>query len=352
MLFGREYFTIFAQSMSAQPSSKLFAYLTRSLEFFLGLFGLAFLGFMIHKIGWNTLLTQIKELGWQAPLFFVLLYGVSQLCFTLAWDAVVKRKQWGVSLWQLFRAYLAGDALNMTIPSGNLAGEPVKIMFIKDQVPMQECIASVTLYKMADFISMTLFLVLGLALHFFFYSLPQAWWIGGSVIAFGMTAGCGLIFLLESRGAYASSVRFLSRLPFGSKLIHQLEAAHWIDSSIREALAKNFGQFALGIFYNFLAWFGGVLEIYLFFYWMDLPHSWIAALTIETFSLFINNVSFFVPARVGIIEGGRVVLFAALGYSESAGLAYAFLRRLRELLWIAPGLIILLLRKKSKLAHS
>jgi uncharacterized protein (TIRG00374 family) len=334
--------------MNATPSQPTSFSFSRALEILVGILGLALLGFMIHKIGWGTLVRQIKELGGLAPVFFCVIYAAAQICFTLAWRAVLDSPRWGISFFELFRAYLAGDALNMTIPSGNLAGEPIKVMLLKDKIPTSDAVVSVTLYKMADFISMTLFLALGLLTHFFFFELPQAWWVGGAVVAAGMSGGCVLLFLLEAKGAYASTLRFLSRLPWGDKLIHKMESAHWIDGNIRNFLNAHRGQFALSIFYNFLAWFGGVLEIYLFCAWMHLPRSWAAALTIETFSLFINNVSFFVPARVGVIEGGRVMLFAALGYSESAGLAYAFLRRLRELIWIAPGLFILLLRRRSK----
>jgi hypothetical protein len=79
-----------------------------------------------------------------------------------------------------------------------------------------------------------------------------------------------------------------------------------------------------------------------------LPASIQAALTIETFSLFINNLIFFVPARIGVGEGGRVLLFSALGYSAQAGLSYGIIRRVRESVWIGLGLLVLLIFKRGQ----
>jgi uncharacterized membrane protein YbhN (UPF0104 family) len=49
-----------------------------------------------------------------------------------------------------------------------------------------------------------------------------------------------------------------------------------------------------------------------------------------------------VPAGVGGLEGGQIAIFAALGYPAEVGLAVALAVRLRELLWLVPGLVYLM----------
>ena len=50
---------------------------------------------------------------------------------------------------------------------------------------------------------------------------------------------------------------------------------------------------------------------------------------------------FFVPAKVGTQEGGKVVLFAALGLNPARGLTVGVVRRIRELVYAGLGLVAL-----------
>ena len=53
-------------------------------------------------------------------------------------------------------------------------------------------------------------------------------------------------------------------------------------------------------------------------------------------------MTFFVPAGVGTTEGGLVLIFVAFGFGAPLGLAFALVRRFRELCWTAIGLIVLM----------
>ena len=46
-----------------------------------------------------------------------------------------------------------------------------------------------------------------------------------------------------------------------------------------------------------------------------------------------------IPASLGALEGGYIVVFAALGLGGALGLSYTLIRRLRELLWAMLGLV-------------
>lgn len=314
----------------------------------LGALGLALLVWMVQKIGIDVLLGNLKAFGFTNTLALIAVYTLAQIAFCAAWHVILVTYQRSIRFRDTFRAYAAGDALNMTVPSANLAGEPVKVLLMRDKIAAEPAIASVTVYKFADFISLTLFLLFGWIFQFFFFSLPAAWNAGGGVIAAGMAAGCFLFYALQKKGVYHPAGKFLQKIGLGHWVIHKLESAHFIDHSIREFYIHHPVKFWEGVFYNFLAWFGGVAEIMLFMKLTGAEASFAAALTIETFSLFINNVTFFVPARIGVGEGGRVLLFAALGYPTALGLSYGIIRRIRELAWVAIGLIILLLAKRNQ----
>lgn len=51
---------------------------------------------------------------------------------------------------------------------------------------------------------------------------------------------------------------------------------------------------------------------------------------------------FFIAGSLGVQDGGNVLLLVLYGYSEVTSLAFAPPRRLRELLWIAFGILCLM----------
>ena len=85
----------------------------------------------------------------------------------------------------------------------------------------------------------------------------------------------------------------------------------------------------------------GAAEIYLILYWVGAAVDWPTAVALETGSVLIDGMLFFVPAKVGTQEGGKVVLFAALGLSPARGLTVGVVRRIRELTYAGLGLVAL-----------
>jgi lysylphosphatidylglycerol synthase-like protein len=88
-------------------------------------------------------------------------------------------------------------------------------------------------------------------------------------------------------------------------------------------------------------WAVGALEIYLILHWVGHTVSWRTALALEVGSVLIDGILFFIPAKIGTQEGGKVVLFAALGLTPARGLTVGVVRRIRELTYAGLGLAAL-----------
>ena len=321
--------------------------MSKILQIILGTAGFGLLAWMIHQAGASLLWENLLRFGLGSTLGLIALYTLSQIAFCMAWFVLLKDRNHPIGFWRTFLAYAAGDALNMTVPSGNLAGEPVKIMLIKDKVGTEDALASVTVYKFADFLSMTLFLLLGWLAHFPYYQMPVFWNLGAGIILFGMSAASVLFFIIQRKGFYLPLGQFLHKFSRLEKWMeYKLAGAHLVDEGVRIYYKNHRQGFELSVFFNFLAWFGGVLEIMIFMRLVGLPVSFPAALAIETFSLFVNNIAFFVPARIGVGEGARALLFTTLGYAKEMGLLYGIIRRIRELAWVGVGFLILSLARK------
>ena len=75
--------------------------------------------------------------------------------------------------------------------------------------------------------------------------------------------------------------------------------------------------------------------------WVGGPVDWQTALALEIGSVLIDGILFFVPAKVGTQEGGKVLLFAMLGLDPARGLTVGVVRRIRELTYAGLGLAVL-----------
>lgn len=81
----------------------------------------------------------------------------------------------------------------------------------------------------------------------------------------------------------------------------------------------------------------GVLQVYLLLCWLGLPAGVVTCVAIEAFSVLIQLALFLVPASIGVQEGGKVLIFTALGLPAVAGLSVGIAFRLTQLAGIGLG---------------
>ncbi|MFH1724917.1 MAG: lysylphosphatidylglycerol synthase domain-containing protein [Elusimicrobiota bacterium] len=326
---------------SDQPPAARRGLFGLGLRVLCALLGLIVIAGMIRALGWRSISSSISAIGWPWMIALVLLYAPAQGSFCLAWYWTLGPWRKRLGLRGIWRPFLAGDAVNCSIPSANAAGEPVKVALLRAVMPVPDAIASVTAFKYSDFLSLTLFLFAGLIVSWTTLSLPAQWYWGGAVILGGMIGASVLLLLLQRGGLYGRLASGAVRLLRLDGLVEAQAGAHDADRLLLRFYERRPKEFALSLVFNFLGWFGGVLEAYICLRLLGLPADWTTALAIETFALFLNNITFFVPGRIGVVEGGRAAIFAALGLPAAAGLAYGIVRRARELAWISLGYGIL-----------
>jgi len=61
---------------------------------------------------------------------------------------------------------------------------------------------------------------------------------------------------------------------------------------------------------------------------------------IEAFGTAIKVATFLIPASLGVLEGGFLATFVALGLSPTTAISFSLVRRAREVAWIAIGLVV------------
>jgi uncharacterized membrane protein YbhN (UPF0104 family) len=73
---------------------------------------------------------------------------------------------------------------------------------------------------------------------------------------------------------------------------------------------------------------------------MGHPLKWADALILESVAFALRTATFVVPSRIGVQEGGYIVLGSLFGLSPDVALALSLLKRARELATGLPCLIL------------
>ena len=100
------------------------------------------------------------------------------------------------------------------------------------------------------------------------------------------------------------------------------------------------GLFLKSVTFAFFGWVAGVAELYLTLYFLGISVSFKELWIIESLLQFVRAASFFIPLSLGAQEGGLILIFTSMGMAGPVGLAVSFVRRIRELVWIALGLLL------------
>ncbi len=315
------------------------------------LLGVAVLCGLVLHIGPSVLAGEIMKLG--ANLLWVLLPSVAVYGLdALGWRYTLGRHAEKVRFDRLFMTRMAGEAVNFTTPGLYLGGEPMKAYLLsRHQVPLVDGMASVVIAKTTMTLAEVLFIVIGMVCGAVLLSgttdllMPSL--VGLGLLGFGV----GLFVAVQRVGLFMSLLRVLERLGVRSVW---LQAREYKLQALDDAIRAFYQQGRRGLLCSFLAFFAGWLlgavEVYLILYFLGLPVDWPTAVAIEALAVFVKGGTAFIPGSVGGQEAGTVLLFVAFGFTEAAGVTFAIVRRIREIVWIAFGLLALAAENRRAVA--
>lgn len=311
--------------------------------------GMSAIAVLLLVVGWGSIAENLSRIGWYFVLL-VILYGAAQLSFAASWWVLIAKPH-PLTFGELFAAYLGGDSVNYFTGVG---GEPVKAHLVSDKMGFGPAFAGVAVHRHADFLAQWLFLLAGASVALTHFELPG---FARALVITGLLLLGALVFGFTRamrKGVFGPVLHKLSRFrPLAGRLRRFEEEAHRVDERIRLYYheEEHRGRFGLAVAWGFLGWCGGLLETYIVLRLLSPVQGLPTAVAIESLAMILNSVLIFIPARIGTAEGVRVGVTTLLGLSPAQGAAYALVRRARELLWLAPGLIVLLKRHVLDVGH-
>jgi len=265
--------------------------------------------------------------------------GVSYILNTTGWRFAFPPPRPPVRFRQLLAARLAGEAINNLTPTATIGGEVVRGRMLEGVLDSSVAWASIAIAKLMQTFAQMAFVFIGLFAVARYTQLPAGFerglLIGLTVITTGLLTG----IIMQRRGLFTAAGGLATRLG-----VHLPERLHEQLERLDEQIARFYaapGAFVMSVLGFFGGWCMGVVEVYIVLTCLDAGPSLSRAMTIEVLSVAIDALTFFVPAKAGTQEGGKVLIFDLLGLDPAKGLTLGIVRRLRELSWSMLGLVVL-----------
>jgi uncharacterized membrane protein YbhN (UPF0104 family) len=287
---------------------------------------------LIRHFGLASITAALTRVTWWQLALICLVHGVTVVLDTVGWRFTMVSAR--PPFFRLLAARCAGQAVNVVTALGGVGGEAIKAWLLRQDVPYDKSVPSLILAKTAEVVGQTLFLVVGILV---------AWGtgtVGGALIQpmcyllLVQVIAVGGFILAQVAGGVGRVGRLLAWVGGGRRM-------HRIDGAVRTFYRSHWRALFLSVGFNFVSWLVGAVEALLILQSLHVPASLVTATVIEALGAGVRFATFFVPASLGTLEGANAAAFAALGWAASDGLAFSFVRRGRQMVWIGLGLAIL-----------
>ena len=333
-----------------------------NIFFFLGIAAVVVMLFTFD-VSFVELWEHICHAGyWLIPIVgvWIIIYGIN----ALSWQTIIRSRSGheadNLSFWRIYRLTITGYALNYATPVGGLGGEPYRILELSKDVSRQHAASSVILYAMMHFFAhfwfwfSSIFIYLALAAV---GDLPINTAIAtvlGIIIVF-----CLIFFWIFSRGyrkgLVVGALRLIGRIPglkgWSSRFLEShSESLHNIDTQIASLYAEDKRAFYNSLLLEYLSRIVQSSEVFfmLLLFGIDcgggftgLTLTYLHSILIVSFTTLFANLIGFLPMQLGVQEGGFVLSIAALGLSAALGIFVSIICRVREIIWIVIGILLM-----------
>jgi hypothetical protein len=295
--------------------------------------GVALWIWVMAHAGLPAIMHQLRALRVALPIV-VALSLVRLLLQSMAWSAALKSEGLHVGLRRLIGIRLASQGMGYLTVFGPVVSEPMKINLLRTPIAPTAT---------ATFLD------------------NGVYWFTSALVGI---ACCICITVMRAKGAAStlmfSAIFILILLFMGSRksalsgLVGKLgkRSPSWlnkgakIESAVREVREQKpelIGRlFWLDLSCQLLL----VCEVAVVLWSLRLPLHVLTVLAIEGLTRGVKMMTGFVPARLGVDEGGAMSAFAASGFSPVFGLTLALTRRARDLAWALVGLAWLACRSR------
>jgi hypothetical protein len=238
------------------------------------------------------------------------------------------------------RASITGHAINEATPGGKL-GEVTKFSVLEQAIPRDHAAAALVAQNLVMFIVNCALIAIAPWVTVLVVDGPRRTALGFAAIGVGFLIAAAVTLIVLTRGVGGWPFAVLRFLRVGrERTVRWRKAFGKIEKEWRRAAADRPGLVRAAITLV-LSRLCNVAESALYFKLAGGAH-WVAGGFLSLAgSQAVSWVTFFVPFQAGSGESGAYAVFAAAGLSTQAAVVVELARKLRRLVFIALGVVIL-----------
>jgi uncharacterized protein (TIRG00374 family) len=303
--------------------------------------GLLLFLILVWRVGPGAIGQVLWKAGWALPLVFVP-YVLVIACEALGWRLAFPADHHSLRFQDLVRLTVASKSVQLLTPSITQAGEFMKVHLLRmTGVKVDIGAASVVVAKIAITIAELLFIGFGLTFALCYMTVEPI--IAMSVAMGIVVMGVGVVVVLvwQRIGLFRPLIWVSRRIGALAAFVGRHEKLlSSTENIVREHLGEK-RRFGFSCLWFFMGWAAGIVEAWAFLGILGLPYDMSSAILIQVWSVIVTRLTTFIPGNLGAHEAGIVMVFSFLGFSPEGAMAFAILRRVRQLGWIAVGLAYL-----------
>ncbi|WP_024989162.1 lysylphosphatidylglycerol synthase transmembrane domain-containing protein [Segatella albensis] len=319
------------------------------------IFGIVVLGIMVSQLNFTEVWQGLQHAGYW--FFAVLILWAFLYIFNVsAWYVIIRSLKAKVNFLWLYKITVSGFALNYATPGGLMGGEPYRIMSLAPHIGTEKATSSVVLYAMTHIFSHFWFWIISI----FLYIITQPIHLFmGIILALTFTfCSLGIWFFMKGyrKGLAYRAMNIAKHIPGLHRRTEQFISTHkeqlnTIDEQIAALHRQNPKSFITAVLLELMCRICSALEIFFILLVLMPQVNYIDCILILAFTSLLANLLFFMPLQLGGREGGFLLSTTGLAMSASAGIFVALIVRLRELIWVAIGLLLIKFDRKSTLTE-
>lgn len=317
--------------------------------------GIAIFVFLVWDFGFGNIALYIKKTGW----WFLPITGIWILIYFLnaaAWYVIIGEEAKKIGFLKIYFTTIGGFAINYITPFVMLGGEPYRVFVLRKHIGTSQSVASVTIFTLMHMLSHFALWLLAIPflLIYYYSALSHFVWVVYLVFIFLLSL---LYFFItrHEKGFFTPIIVLIYKLPIIKSIIPKNEK--WskgileVDEKIKNFYVNKKRDFYLSFLLEFLSRIVASVEFWFALHAIDINITLVDSLLINAGISFLLNIIFFMPLELGAREGSLYLVFKILTIGSGEAIYISLVNRIRELVWIFIGLILIRLDvgKKKKL---
>jgi hypothetical protein len=304
------------------------------------LLGAALFAVLVNHIGLAALAAGLADLGWLlVPI--VALHAAVYALNAGAWSVILAGESGRPPFWRTYALAVSGFALNFLTPVVAVGGEPYRAAVLAPTFGVRRAAGAVLVYKMVNAASSVVLWSAALIVA----ALLAPRYAPGFLAGLAVTIALAAVLLAAFRaGGLVAALDLFGRWPGLRRLAALLEPRRAVlaalDTQVREFYHGDRRRFALAVGLDVAARAVAAVELVLVGVGIGVHVDYAHAAALWGLTALGLNLMFFVPFELGSREGSFYLAFSLLGFDTRVGVFAGVVSRLRELAWIAVGLVL------------